>query len=621
MATDISVGIGVQGEKEFKRALEECQNSLKQLDSGLKANAAEFGKNEDAMLKNADRVSMLQKGYNEAVRQIEILGDAVEWAREEYGDLAKETTKYVVAQNKARESAARFAKELEDADQNMTELGRDAGRVGRQLEQGIGEAADDVGRKFDSMVNQLDKNLIDIRGAVEFSALADVGDMLAGGVDVVVNAVSSLTEGTLDYRRQMAILEQNAKDMGFDPEWLKEQAANIAVLTGDMDGAVEAVSNLARVAPDVDSFRLVMDRLLGATIAWPDTFKIENLAESLQESLAGGSLTGAYSELMSRLGLDIETINKSFEEAAKKGSNALWTAGTAWTSEHGFEDTIEEFRKMNADLLEYNQAKIDLTNAEAALAEKMTPAATAGIETFASMIDSITSLITAAEEKFGEYKEEIEQAREEEEEFAAQVDAETGYYSQIEDINEKIRQADLSGDMQGAARLIEERAKVQEDLIQYLQEADQADSEVQSKADEIVQKTTDGVGALFESFGRSLIGDYWYEHIFGDEEDLLSRIDTTGKNMVSSLSGGIDASHQVAIASVNNLINAMQESASRGITVPVGIRRQSVGGTSYASTQTTNVVMKLNEKTLGKATVESSSESLGVAVDRYEMYG
>ena len=32
MAADISVGIGVLGEKEFKKALDECQNSLKQLD-------------------------------------------------------------------------------------------------------------------------------------------------------------------------------------------------------------------------------------------------------------------------------------------------------------------------------------------------------------------------------------------------------------------------------------------------------------------------------------------------------------------------------------------------------------------------------------------------------------
>ena len=66
MAADISVGIGVLGEKEFKKALDECQNSLKQLDSGLKANAAEFGKSDDALKQSAERMELLKRGYDES---------------------------------------------------------------------------------------------------------------------------------------------------------------------------------------------------------------------------------------------------------------------------------------------------------------------------------------------------------------------------------------------------------------------------------------------------------------------------------------------------------------------------------------------------------------------------
>lgn len=586
MASDISVGIGVLGEQEFQKALDECQNSLKQIDSGLKATTAEFGKNDDAIKDNAESLKLLQKGYDENKKIVDVLGEAIEWSKKEYGEFSKETTKYVVAQNKAREGAARFAKELQDADRNMTDLGKDAARVGRQLEQGIGEAADDTARKFAKMVNQMDSDLDAIKEAVEISALSDLGEILAGGVDVVVNAVSGLTEGTLDYRRQMAILEQNAKDMGFDPDWLKQQAANIAVLTGDMDGAVEAVSNLARVAPDVDSFRLVMDRLLGATIAWPDTFKIENLAESLQESLAGGTITGAYSELMTRLGMDVDLINKTIEEAMKAGGeSAAWTAGTAWTSEHGFEKTIEQFREANAELLAYNQAKIDLTNAEAALAEKLTPAATAGIEMFTGMIDSITNLITA----YDTWNTEFLAKNEETKKIVEETTKEAEKFTTLEEFNEAIAQADTEGAYMRANVLAAERDKfLKEQLRKTAEELDK-----QSKED----------------------------------------AEQIGKDISTSVGDGITEKEDDAANAATRLWNSIKAILSRTITIPApeiesggtktNAQNTSTRDATYSGTTATtaSATLTLDGKTVGEGMVAYNSSAMGAAVDRQIIYG
>ena len=56
---DISVSIGVQGESKFKKALAECQNTVKQLDSALKANAAEYEANADALGENVEKGQLL----------------------------------------------------------------------------------------------------------------------------------------------------------------------------------------------------------------------------------------------------------------------------------------------------------------------------------------------------------------------------------------------------------------------------------------------------------------------------------------------------------------------------------------------------------------------------------
>lgn len=624
MAADISVGIGVLGEKEFKRALDECQNSLKQLDSGLKANAAEFGKSDDALRQSAERVELLKRGYDESAKQVKALGEAVEWSKGQYGELSNQTTKYVIAQNKARENAARFAKELENADRNMTEMGRDAGRVGRQLEQGIGEAAEDTARKFDSMVNKLDQDIGDIKSAVSLSAFADIGGAITGGVVNVYQGISGLVDETMEYRRSMSLLKQNAADAGIEFEDIEKMMLRVTSITGDMDAAVEGVSNLLGAGLNAEEMTRVIEQISGAIISFPDTYKFETLAEDLRMAIGEGQITGSLSELLTTLmgAKDLEKINKALEKSAKVGENAVKTSALAALTESGLEKTAQSWRESNAEMVAYFEAQAMLTKSQADLATVMTPAATAGIEMMAGMIDKITNLITVSEEKLGKYREEIEKARSEEEAFTEQVDAETGYYSQIEDLNEEIKKADIAGDIQGAAKLIEERAKVQQDLIDYLQETEPTDEVVQQKADEMVQKTTSGVGALFESFGRSLIGDYWYEHIFGDEEDLMSKIDTTGKDMVSGLSDSIDTNAYLAVNSVRNMMASMQAELNRGLKGPTisGGTATTTSSTRYAGTGG-SATITLDGKNVGEGMVDYNSDAMGAKLARVETYG
>ena len=581
---EIKTTLAIDGEKAFNKAITEAGRNMRVMASEIKAAAADFDLTGDEM----DFLSRKSKSLNSQIDQqekiIKALEGAVADAAKTYGEASSQADGYRIKLNNAQASMAKLKKELEDSTREMTELGRDAGRVGRQLETGIGDAADEVSRKFDKMVNHIDQDLVDIKGAVEFSALADVGDMLSGGVDVVVNAVSGLTEGTLDYRRQMAILKQNAKDMGFDPDWLKQQAVGIAALTGDMGGAVEAVSNLARVAPDVDSFKLVMDRLMGATIAWPDTFKIENLAESLQESLAGGAVTGAYSELMSRLGLDIDTINKSIEEAAKKGEDAVWTAGTAWTSEHGFEETIAQFREMNAELIAYNEAKIKLTETEAGLAEKLTPAATAGIEMMSGLVEKLTELITKA----GEEKEKWDAA------------VENGLLKENEAVSEA-KETNLPT-WDEFAPGYETGAK---------ETGEEAGEELIKGFDESLKFNAPGLPT-------------WDDFAPGYEIGLLEDSQTIGGNIAVAIGNGVDEKADVAVSAVSRLMSSMQAELNRGLTMPT-IRQNTstiAGSTVYAgTTQNTNVSLTLDGRTLGRTTVEYNSASLGAEIDRYETYG
>ena len=634
MARDISVSIAVQGEKEFNQALKNAQSAVKVLASELKAGEAAFDENADAQSYFANRTRLINAQIEQERTIIKSLEQAVREAASEFGEADAKTDKYRIALNRANGEMAKLEKALRDTQKEAEELGRDSTRVGRQIENGIGDAASDAANKLDKMVTQISRDMSDIGSAVEFSALSDLGSALASGINVVVSGISNLTEGTVDYRRQMAILEQNAKDMGFDPEWLKQQAAGIAALTGNMDGAIEAVSNLARAAPDVDSFTLVMNRLLGATLAWPETFNIENLAESLQESLAGGQITGAYSELATRLGLDIETINKSLSEATKKGTEALWDAGTAWTSEHGFEQTIEEFKAMNAELLAYNESKIKLTDAEARLAELLTPAATAGIETLANMINATITAYENFMKQVMETRAAAAIAGEEAEKIVENLKSSTDMENLAVEMEEEIINAYAKGDYLLAEQLKLQKEKILEEIAQMKIDAANAmnqDAETKDDGKKSFWEILFGGGeeTAAEEAGKSV--DQLTTEVENAAKEEESNMKTIGGNFSTQVANGMTENIDVVSSASLSLWEAINNILTKQIVMPApkfdsdsyeynGSGTLKGGGSGKGEENKVMLVAQIEKRTVARAVYSDVGEMMGASAEYYDNY-
>lgn len=560
MASDISVGIGVLGEKEFKKALDECQNSLKQLDSGLKANAAEFEKSDDAMKQNAERIALLKRGYDESKKQVKALGEAVEWSKSQYGELSKQTTNYVVAQNKARENAARFARELENADRNVTELGRDADRVGRQLEQGIGEAADDVSDKIDSMVRTLDKDLSDIGKSVDFSAFKDKFDMAKDVIGDIGGAIFDLTEGTEDYRRTMSFLEQNAMTAGMDPQVIKDMTFEVSALTGELDGAVEGMSNLMAAGFEKDELATAVDRLSAAVIQFPDTLKFESLADSLQESVATAQATGQYAEYLERMGVDLDTVNKSFEEAAKKGPEAVETVALAWLNNPSAEQALEFYKEMNQDLIDGQLAQQKWNDEVARTAEILQPYVTKITEFGTSLLGRFNDAIRFKDK---------------------------GIWWMPDSIN----------DMLGFGE--EGQGAIGADFF----------SGIMAKLDEGNEKLKEWFGGMFDN---------------EDTAKAEENAGTAGENIATEIGNGILEAGSYAISQAKQLWEAIAAELSKPISGPkVGTPSTSTSsaGSTYAGGTTASATLTLDGKTVGEGMVEYNSNAMGAAVDRQIIYG
>ena len=392
---EIKTTLSLDGEKEFNRAISEAGRGMRVMASEMKAAAADFDVTGDEMQYLGRKSRSLNSQIEQQEKIIRALEGAVADSAQTYGEASAKTDGYRIKLNNAYASLSRLKKQHEQTDKRMEELGRDSERTGRRLEQGIGEAADDVSRKFDGMVNKLDSDLGSIKAMTSISAVVDVAGTIVGAVKGAYDAVTGLVEETSEYNRTMAFLKTNADQAGISFQTVKKMAVDVSGITGDMDATIEGLSNLLASGFEADELSIAVERLSGAIIQIPDTLKFESLADGLQETIATRNAVGQYAEYLERMGLDLDTVNKALANAGKEGQEAVESVALSFLSGHGAEEALEKYRAENEALVKYFEAQAKLTDAQARLGETMTPAATAGIEAMSVFVDKLNEMVVS----------------------------------------------------------------------------------------------------------------------------------------------------------------------------------------------------------------------------------
>lgn len=362
---DIRTRLSLDGEKEFKAALNDAQRAMRVMGSELKAASAEFEAtgNREQLLTTRSRVLRQEVEQQEAI--IKALGQAVTDSASRYGEADRRTDGYRIKLNNAAASLSRMRKELEDTDREAEELGRDSRRVGSQIEDGIGGAADETQGKLEDMFAALSRDVGNIRGSVTISAVTDIADVVGGALSGAFGTLSGLADSTREQRRSQAMLSYNAREAGLDPERIEALRIQVEALTGDADSATEGLSDLIAAGLDMQQLEEVTQALLGAWIKFPETVRFESLADSLQEIVQTGQSTGQFDELLGRMGVDTEQFAQALENA---GTRAGWL-NTALAYLRG-SDLQGQYEGFVSD--EQTQGIVDATKAAAELDAQIT---------------------------------------------------------------------------------------------------------------------------------------------------------------------------------------------------------------------------------------------------------
>ena len=385
------------------RQINSTQSQLKDVERLLKLNpnSTELLAQKQRLLAEAVTNSKTKlDALKEAEKQVQQQFERGEISQQQYEGLQREIIAATSDLDKAKQAAYEFQEQLIQSrgEQALKEAEQAAGDLDRQLEKMDGKPLEEVG----DAAKDAKGDLKDLQGEAQKTSTA-LEKISAGAGKVsstmapVTTAVAGLgaaavatVPATKELRNDLAKLDANAEDNAVSVDAAREAWRKFAVQSGETDSAVEATSNLLQAGFTESNLQKAVEGLAGAAQRFPDTLKIESLADSLQETLATGTATGAFGELLDRLGIGAENFSAQLQACtteAEKQNLVLETMASA-----GLNDTYEAWAKNNEEMLANEEASLKLQESMAKIAETILPAVTAVTEKIAEFLDWFAEL-------------------------------------------------------------------------------------------------------------------------------------------------------------------------------------------------------------------------------------
>ncbi len=95
MAEDFGLKIGLEGEKEFKKALADINRSFKVLGSEMKLVESQFDKNDNSVQALTARNTVLNKEIEAQKQKVETLRSALQNAADSFGETDRRTQAFL----------------------------------------------------------------------------------------------------------------------------------------------------------------------------------------------------------------------------------------------------------------------------------------------------------------------------------------------------------------------------------------------------------------------------------------------------------------------------------------------------------------------------------------------
>lgn len=380
-------------EDDFVKSMIEANRALKLSQSEAKLLGVTYRNNAE----DADYLAKKSQNLKEQIAAAEKIyietAEAMKRSAAATGEMSEETVNLKIRTNEARITLTNLRRESEEADRALEAFGRDSNKIGRQIKNGIGDAAEDAGEKLDSMFERVQKDVNALKTSVGFQVATEVGGFVFESIQGIMGFVDENTE----FNRKMSQARTVIEMYGYNWDEIYEIIRHATGVIGDYDTAQSALVNLAGAGfENEEQIKATVENLLGIYTSSGGQLDFSGLAEDYLESVKEKSPTGTYAEAI------IKFTNRSVEDVQKVLENAKSHAdtleiATGVLTEAGLQNKSKNWVEENKTLYEAETKNADLALAWATLAANVQPTVNNLVDAAVTIVNGINDAISEME--------------------------------------------------------------------------------------------------------------------------------------------------------------------------------------------------------------------------------
>lgn len=421
MPVDIGPRIGIDGEKEFRQELQNINQQLRTLGSEMKAVTSSFEAGDRSEEALAAQTDVLNRQIDAQKQKLQKLQKGLDAAADKYGEADTKTLRWAQAVNDARADLNRLESQLKSTTNEVDDLGESL------------DGLDSGSLSFDGVMDSIGGLMGDMGLGGLSSLLAKgfaVGTVISG-VTQLTGAITGLVEQTEEYRRIMGTLETSSQAAGYTASQTAAEYQLLYSVLGDNQTAATATANLQAIGLSQKDLITITNQAIGAWATYGDSIPIDSLAESINETIRAGTVTGTFADVLNWGSQEGETFGVTMREsteANKEWNDAVAECETAEDyfnlalqncqteaeradlvmqamAKQGLRESADAWKENNQDIIDTNASQAEFEEAQARLAEKLTPVKTAltdlGTAGFNFLADSVETVSGAIDDLIG----------------------------------------------------------------------------------------------------------------------------------------------------------------------------------------------------------------------------
>lgn len=347
MPYDIGPKIGIDGEAQFRKEIQQITENIKTLGSEFKVIASAADAEGESIESLSKQNEILSKTAAELEKRLSAQRQMLDQATDKFGEADTRTQKWQRTVNATETELNKLRGQISKNNSAMDKLENATSEADDAMDD-LGESAESTGGKLSAMT-------------------VAMGNLISSGIQAAISAVGNLVsslwnldESTEEFRQAQGRLNTAFESAGFSAEAAQEAYDGFFSILGETDRATEASQLLAQLAESEEDVATWTEIAAGVNGTFGDSLPIEGLIEAANETAKVGEVTGTLADALNWVGINEEQFNAQLAECSSESERNRLIMETLAGQ---YDDAAAAFQRNNATLIEAreNQAAMERT--------------------------------------------------------------------------------------------------------------------------------------------------------------------------------------------------------------------------------------------------------------------